>query len=459
MIKKVVNLSLILVFLLLTLSTLFWIPFNETDYDSKDLGQEIVISNNADENNVRNISMASTDGGDIYVVWDELYNTNREIHISYSHDGGSTWSSTNEDRIISYPNGNNATHPDIFTNGSYVYAVWQEKYEGRWQIMFGLSNDSGSSWSSTQQDNLVTNPENTTVWDCTNPKIAVDSNGQIHVVWLGYNTTLKQWEVYYAYSKDDGNSWSSKSKYVMISDASIKGDVKSLDITITDADIIYVFWTKPYSGSYEVFVSSSEDHGVTWKTQIVSYPDGYDANNVSSSSGAGTVVVIWEEYYENKGSVEIFHSTYDGNTWSGANDDNIISYPDGRNASSPSISYSSYDKIYHAVWSEFDDSTGVIQVHYSNSTDGGFKWSSSNNGRDYVLTNSQYNDYEPQISCGPKGDFYVAWREWTEYSTKQKGSDEVHFMSVPGNTFIPEISPFLIFPAVAVVAYGIRRKR
>ena len=276
--------------MVLTIGTLFWNISGAGDYEIRDLGQEIVISSSSDEHNVRNISMTSDDAGDIYVVWDELYTTNREIHISYSQDGGSTWSSTNEDRIISHPNGNNATHPDIFTNGSYVYAVWQEKYEGRWQIMFGLSNDSASSWSSTQQDNLVTNPENTTVWDCTNPKIAVDSTGEIHVVWLGYNTALKQWEVYYEYSKDVGNTWS---KYKLISDSSITGDVRSLDMTITDKDEIYVFWTKPKSGTYEVYVSVSNDHGGTWSMDTISYPDGHNTTNVYSSSGSDTVVVIW----------------------------------------------------------------------------------------------------------------------------------------------------------------------
>ena len=455
MLRKISNLCLIFA-VVLTIGALFWNVAGAGDYEIRDLGQEIVISSSTDEHNVRNISMASDDAGDIYVVWDELYTTNREIHISYSHDEGSTWSSTNEDRVISYPNGNNATHPNIFTNGSYVYAVWQEIYEGKWQIMFGLSTDGGSSWSSSQQDNLVTNPENTEMRDCIDPKIAVDSTGEIHAVWLGYNTTLKQWEVYYEYSKDDGNTWS---KYTLISDSSITGDVKSLDMTITDKDEIYVFWTKPKSGSYEVYVSVSKDQGVTWSMDTVSYPDGHNATNVSSSSGGGTVVVIWEELNEKSGTMEIFHSTYDGSSWSGATNDDIISYPDGNNASSPSLSYSSYDKIYHAVWSEFDDSTGRMQVHYSNSTDGGFKWSSSSNGKDYVLTNSQYDDYEPKISCGPKGDFYAAWREWTPLQTKQKGSDEVHFMSVSGNINIPELSSLLITLPVAVVAYGIHRKR
>ncbi len=452
---------LVAIIVILSTAVILLAPNVSVAFDSKWVGQEIVISDSSDEHNVRNITMDSITGGDIYVLWDEIYTTNREIHISYSHDGGSTWSSTNEDRIISYQNDNDAVKPSVAVSpkDGYIYAVWQEKYEGHWQILFGKSTDGGSTWSSTQGDTIITNPGHPTVRDNINPKIAVDNGGTIHLIWIGYNVTINQWEAYYGYSKDGGTTWSSQSKYIEVSDHTITGDVKDVDIVVNSSNNIYAFWTKPMSGAYEVFVSVSTDGGTSWRYDTVSYPDGYDAQNISACVGKDTIVVIWEEFAEEYGSIEIFHSTYDGASWSGQNGDELISYPDRHDAHHPSITYTD-DNIYHAVWYEYDENTGLKQIFYSNSTDGGFKWSSFNNFIDYILTKSSYDDYNPVISPGAGGDFYIAWREWTESQTKQKGSDEVHFMSVPGNVYISEIHDlYAIFLLAVIGLYGIRRKR
>ena len=431
-----------------------------TGGDTRALGEEIIISSNLDENDAFNISMASSPLGDIYVVWDEMVLTNREIHLSYSHDGGRTWSATLEDDVISYNNGQNATSPAIVEYKGNVYAVWQEDVNGRWHIMFGNSSDGGVTWSSSRGDNIITNPEELVVTDCIKPRLAVDSLGVLHMAWMGFNTSVKQWEAYYAQSKDGGVTWSSQREYTLVSDTSLVGDVQSVDIVVDRNDVIYVFWNKPRGGSYEVFVSVSKDGGVTWALDMISYPDGYDAMNVSAAA-FGTVVAVWEEFDDIGGTVEIHYSTYDGVGWSGAAGDAIVSYPDKFNARAPAITVTPDDGVYHVVWSEYDYDTGVRQLHYSNSTDGGFKWSSAANGRDYLLTNSLYSDYDPTISPGPNGDFYVAWREWEPPPTRQKGSDEVHWMSIPGNIFIPEMRyPVYISMAVAVVlGYGVYRKR
>jgi hypothetical protein len=259
----------------------------------------------------------------IYVVWHQ--NTDAatvEIHISISDDYGETWSGTTADRYISYPNGTNATNPDIaISPENHIYVVWDELEipddPDSPRILFGKSTDGGATFSSETADS----PVGTQMRAAGDPDIAVDLSGNVHVTWQG--------------------------------------------ALILDPGIIY-----------EAFYSRSTDGGVTWsglsEPQTVDFgpEDGSSIHNHGMAvTSAGDLIVVWQETPPGYEESEIWasYSTDGGLSWSGNTEPDRLSYPD------PDVHYGGYrpDVVagacdtLHVVWNEGVASSGYYDIHYS----------------------------------------------------------------------------------------------
>jgi predicted neuraminidase len=114
--------------------------------------------------------------GTIHVFWHDSYInglSDFDIHYRRSSDNGLTWSNSQ----ILTATSSESYHPSIATDSAgNLNLVWQDNVTGNDDIYFSRSTDSGSTWSTP------INLSNNTALSAS-AEIAVDSTGNIHVVW------------------------------------------------------------------------------------------------------------------------------------------------------------------------------------------------------------------------------------------------------------------------------------
>jgi hypothetical protein len=90
--------------------------------------------------------------GSLYVAWNDYRNSDSDIYMTYSRDGGGTWS--NATRVNTNPIGDGTDQfmPDIaVTPQGYVVAIWYDRRDDPNNTVirpyFGISLDGGLNWT------------------------------------------------------------------------------------------------------------------------------------------------------------------------------------------------------------------------------------------------------------------------------------------------------------------------
>jgi hypothetical protein len=224
-------------------------------------------------------------------------------------------------------NVNKSVNPSIISEGSNVYVAWSDDRSGIYQIYFKYSSDQGESWSS---DILVSNESN----DCVYPSICISKT-------TDYNIKYKR-------STNLGSNWSST---LNLNDFSIYCAHPHL---ITTGSIVRVVWSSsvpPNGHISEVYYDYSSNNGLSWNTdkrltdslKHASYPSLFWTNSV--------LHLVWRE---NRGGTAspFYKCSYDGgNNWTneiqlfGSN--NVTSHFLG----APGVGISG--EAIHLIWSSY----------------------------------------------------------------------------------------------------------
>lgn len=132
-------------------------------------------------------------GGRLFVAWHDFRNSQPDIYLRISADGGSTWGS--ETRLTA-PGGNGA-HPSIAASGSSVRVVWGSTRDGQAEVYSRGSIDSGVTWDAEVR---LSDPPFES-WVAT-----VELSGQrAFVGWVDYRDANE--EEYLRRSDDGGTTW------------------------------------------------------------------------------------------------------------------------------------------------------------------------------------------------------------------------------------------------------------
>ncbi|WP_420630388.1 hypothetical protein [Candidatus Leptofilum sp.] len=161
-----------------------------------------------------------------------------------SPDGGDTW--TAPASIHTSADFSRQVHV-AFDNNNDAHAVWTEDDN---QLWYGNEDDwpsNGSAQLFSTADILI-----------ESPKIAVDANGVIHIVWSQVDFTGQ--DLYYSRSTTGGDSWSTPEN-VSNSDASSE----SPSLAIDSNNRAHVVWEEQVVGS-EYRISYSLRSGGSWST-------------------------------------------------------------------------------------------------------------------------------------------------------------------------------------------------
>ncbi|MFC1734913.1 hypothetical protein ACFL1X_02275 [Candidatus Hydrogenedentota bacterium] len=372
-------------------------------------------------------SAAVTDSsGNLHVVWkSENGMTGFYPDIYYSTDTGGTWSEP-----IRVTTGGafgisavSAAPSLAIDSDNTLYAVWHSAEDSSgagvdFDVVY--SENSGTGWSEME----LINPDGYS--DSANdedPIIAVDADGNLHVVWVsdgGHDGGGGNDDIYY--STSSGSGWSAPDLVNSFGGA-VSGEDANPHLAITGSGgslELHVVWQSraDFNGAgsldYDVFYSTNSGSG--WSTAVLVNSFGNDDTGADSvprvALNGDKAHVIWksgENYNESGGDDDIYHSSNSGSGWSAPalvnQDDESASL--AADDSSPDLVVSSTGTM-HAIWTlqEFINYVGYPDIAYS--TNSGSGWSTP-----AILTTAAESEsgsnFSPRIVESATGLLHVSW--------------------------------------------------
>ena len=283
----------------------------------------------------------------IHIAWVDESETSDycgEIFYLRSTDSGATWS---KNKRLTWNAGLSSLPSIAADSGGGIHLVWEDYSPGNGDIYYKQSTDSGVTWSKVTR--LTWNTSNS-----TEPSIAADSGGIIHVAWG--DTTLGKSEIFYKRSTDSGVTWSGIKRLTWSTDWS-----SSPSIAVDSGSGVHMAWDRSPSSDMEVYYKKSTDCGISWTgTKRLTWNSSTSfKSSLAADSGTG-IHVVWEDY--SFGNAEIFYkqSTDIGATWSTLT---RLTWNSG-SSSNPAIAAAPGSSDIHIVWTDL--TPGNPEIFYKN---------------------------------------------------------------------------------------------
>ncbi len=222
-----------------------------------------------DQINPHTSSMAIATSNDcIICTWEDRgIEDGITIYSSYSLDDGHTWS--NPDIRVDDSVGNTSPRRDpdllVCSDGSYV-CVWEDGRNNNGSKVYSShTTDCGISWS----PNVQVSSDNYTGYVFM-PLLAMDN--QSNVMYILFQNTIGAYlaDLKLCRSYDCGITWED-TEVTINNDA---GDIGVHNIVCTTDGVLVAVWNEDinYYG-YQIFMSQSEDQGMTWSADTTISPD------------------------------------------------------------------------------------------------------------------------------------------------------------------------------------------
>ncbi len=312
---------------------------------------------------------------------------------------------------VTTDNTSSVSAPSVVTDGTYAYAVWQEKTsDGYIHIYYKRKSLSGSWADSTKE--LVSSEQSSA--NARNPRIAVNGT-HVFVTWeddtayIGGNSNSK-----IAYkSKHILSSWPVTTE--VVSTESI-ADARNPQITL-DAAYVYIIWDSPAnidgSGTdRDIFYKRKTLAGV-WPTatEIVSTESSYDSKKPVLALDSTNVYIAWYDENIDTGGADILYKKKElGGTWP-ASTETIYTDPiNGTWADAPTISLAVTAGAVHAAWRYGIPGVGIYRIAYKKKTVSG-SWPAD---IEVVSTESTGNGITPCLAVDDNY-VYVVWSDASDY--------------------------------------------
>ena len=333
------------------------------------------------------IDMAINSLGDLFVVWAEsLTNVGFEVMLLKSTDLGENWTPSNQDFPISYEGGNRALEPAIAVDyNDNLHVVWhQSGIESTTEILYGYSEDGGETWTSQTEDRVISFPDGN---HATYPDVAVDSDDNVYVVWREQvvNGDVLSYAVHFGKKPAGETDFSSETEDLLA--AMEHRSTTRPCIAIARDNSLHVAYEarNDVDGSYKgaIYYTQSIDGGASWSgltDEVFVDRNPYDDTTAADPSivvgCTGSIAVCYGTFDlssgENRSEPRVSYSTDFGQTWSGNTTPEIVGHwesgGDSRPGYNPDICVSSDDTL-HVVWNEdcSDEggSSGYYEIMYS----------------------------------------------------------------------------------------------
>jgi hypothetical protein len=353
-------------------------------------------TNIADQNKP---SIAVDSNGMVYAVWEDKRRGDWDIYFARSEDEGLTWTDPNIRLSTDDTNKTQSAPAIAVSSKGNIYVVWQDDRDGDFDIYFTKSVDGGDTW--TDPNIKISKGSGSQ----SAPAIALDSEGVIYVVWEDYR--WGDYDIYLTKSEDGGEKWLSENKRVNTDGA---GSTQlNPTIAIDSSNIIYVAWEHQVTfDNYDIVCGKSTDGGGNWTLglRVNDVIIKIQGNPSISAGSAGNVYLAWQDNRGVDYDIYFAKSNDEGSTWSSPNVKvNDASAGDQQN---PSLALGSSGTIY-AVWQD-KRSLSNWDVYFAYSINEGLNWTDPNIRVDDDTT--LRTQALPTIAVGPRGPVYVAWEDY-----------------------------------------------
>lgn len=346
-----------------------------------------------------NAHCLAVNGDNLYVVWWDGRDLDREIYFKRSTDNGLTWQSdTRLTNVVSW-----SEYPSIAVSGSNIHIVWMDDRDESFypEIYYKHSTNSGISWSADEK--LTSNPSDPGI-----PSLAVFGNN-VHIVW--HDLRDGNWEIYYKKSTDGGITWQPDVR--LTNDASVS---ERASIALWD-NKIYVVWQDERDNDKEIYFKYSTDNGANWSGDVRL------TNNVGESEAPALAVeesninVVWSDSRNGIGNAEIYfkHSTDGGLNWT----DDIRITNTAIASNRPSIAVSS--NLIHISWNE------VWEIYYKRSNDFGLTWETETR-----ITNNSSDSQNSFVAISDSA-VHLIWQD------NPANNDDIFYKSNPTGNIITDV--------------------
>jgi len=234
-----------------------------------------------------------------------------------------------------------------------------------------------------------------------NPAMAVDSSGNIHVVWEESGSFPER--ISYKKSTDGGTTWTANKTLQSGNPESDLGWVGSPKIAVDLFGNLHAVWAENPYGHAWVGYSKSTDGGATWTTGAsisgVAFCSGPDI----AADSSGNLHLVWfgdPEGWIN--SIVFYQKSMDGgNTWTPRKGLTLTS----PRSEYPAITVDLSDNL-HVVW--VDGTSANLEIYYDKSTDGGETWTPAKK-----LTDNLGLSMRPDIATDLSSNPHMVWSDNT----------------------------------------------
>ena len=334
------------------------------------------ISNISSDSQSPNI-MVSSDG--LYAVWAENKSGKTNVFFSKSTDGGNTFGNPIN---LSSSNAGQSDYEAFAHDGNNVYVVWQTSLSGTASVFLAKSSNGGLSFEKPVMISDITKL-------AAFPQIAVSDN-HVYFTWLEKSENNSTNIVF---AKSDDNASSIGTPQYMTHHSGISGIPKLIAIE----NHVYLSWEDNSKGSFDVFLTKSDDYGVSFHVPV----------NVSANAGqSGTpqivisqnlVYVVWMDNISGNYDILFAKSSDGGNSFTTPIDISNLHADSGY----PQFTVSG-NNVY-VVWTQTTSNLSY-DIFFVKSTDGGNTFD-----RPINLSNNVGSSGWPKIASDGGGNIYVSW--------------------------------------------------
>ena len=231
-----------------------------------------------------------------------------------------------------------------------------------------------------------------------------------------YDDRDLNWEIYYKRSTDGGLSWEADTRLTTNASNS------RLPSVAVSGSTLHVVWYDERVGNWEIYYKRSTDGGSSWGPDTRLTNDPFASFYPSVAVSGSVVHVVWHDQRDNSGIDEIYYkrSTDGGTSWG----TDIRLTNNIHNQQYPSVTVSG--TVVHIVWHDYRD--GNSKIYYKRSTDGGTSW-----GTDTQLTNDSSGAGYPSAAVSGSS-LHVVWYDYRD------GNPEIYYKGSTdgGSTWGPD---------------------
>jgi hypothetical protein len=371
--------------------------------EDPDRGSDINIESDTPGANLSFSPEIACSGAYVYAVWTDTRNSvsNGDIYFNRSIDNGATWGTDVRLNTGSTPGAAFVQTPRIASDGTGVYAVWEDRRNGNPDIYYNFSSDNGATWlpAAVRLDTGNT-PGSTSAWA---PQVAA-SGGFVYAVWT--DDRSGDADVLCNYSADGGVTWQASAVRVDTAPAGVWSNMPQM--TCQGANVCVTWWDAR-NGIDDIFANASANNGATWlaSDRRLDTASGYNSGHPRIASTGTNVYVAWEDSRNGQPDVYFNYSADSGVTWQ--TPDIRLDTGDTPGAStSGQIDLACLGNNVYAVWS--DDRNGNTDIYYNASTNNGALWGAPDVRIDADFVPGAHNSYSPRVSA-QSGGVYVAWED------------------------------------------------